>query len=274
LKRFFSLAIILLTAFSIRGLAQDTLPNFTITERGDKITISWSNPYPNLIQLNVQRSFDSLRNFTTVYSATSPELPQNGFTDNRMPTNRIFYRIFYVMEGGNYFFTPVKKVGAPSVSTPSLSRDVKNPMLITNTADARKVTVKIKDTIYRRIPLYNFRNFRDSILRQTRDTLFAVNDSLVMLKPYTAVEVWRPSIYVYANRDGYVHISLPQAHQKKFQVRFFEDNGKYLFEIPHVHDSPIVIDKSNFIHAGWFVFELFEEGVLKEKNKFYLPKDF
>ena len=34
------------------------------------------------------------------------------------------------------------------------------------------------------------------------------------------------------------------------------------------------IDKSNFYRAGWFKFELYEDGKLMGKNKFYLEKDF
>jgi hypothetical protein len=179
-----------------RLLAQDTLPHFTLVERGDKIVISWVNPYKNVVQLNVQRSFDSLRSFSTVYSATSPELPQNGFTDIRMPTNRIFYRIFYVQEGGAYFFSVVKRVGRETDYT--ALRDIKNSSFLNVSAnDKRVVTVKIKDTTYRQLPAYSFRAFRDSVLRLTKDTMFAVNDTLIMLSPYRGTEFFRASMFVF-----------------------------------------------------------------------------
>ena len=34
-----------------------------------------------------------------------------------------------------------------------------------------------------------------------------------------------------------------------------------------------VLDKTNFVHAGWFTYELYEDEKLKEKNKFQLQKD-
>jgi hypothetical protein len=274
LKRCISLFLVFSVLITASVSAQDTLPNFTVVDRGEKVTISWVNPFPNIIQLSVQRSFDSVRNFTSVFSATSPQLPQNGFTENKMPTNRIFYRIFYVLEGGNYFFTEAKRVGAPSGTAVS-SRDIKNANLLNvNANDNRKVTIKLRDAIFRQIPAFQFKSFRDSILRQTKDTLFAINDSLVMLRPFVGVESWRPSMFVFANRDGYINIVLPMVHQRKYHIRFFEDNGDLVFEIPHVRESPILLDKANFIHAGWFYFELYEDDKLKEKNKFYLPKDF
>lgn len=273
MKRIVSLYIFFVLAIAGKAIGQDTLPNFTVVERGEKVTISWSNPFSNIIQLNVQRSFDSIRHFTTVYSAASPQLPQNGFTENKMPTNRIFYRIFYVLEGGAYFFTPAKRVGFPSTFS-TASRDINNQILSNNPFDKRLVTVRLKDSIYQQIPANNFRQFRDSILRQTKDTLFALNDSLVLIKQYLAREAWRPSLYIYANKDGLINISLPLYRDRKYKIKFFEDDGRFLFDINNVRESPIILDKANFIHAGWFMFELYENDRLKEKNKFYLPRDF
>ncbi len=271
MKRLVSLVILIF--FAGKSSAQDTLPHFTIVERGDKVVISWVNPYEKVAQLNVQRSFDGVRNFSTIYSATSPQLPQNGFTDMRMPTNRIFYRIFYVLEGGAYFFSVVKRVG--TVTDYTASRDIKNPNFFNVSAnDKRIVTIKIKDTTYSQIPAYSFRAFRDSVLRLTKDTLFAVNDSLVMLNPYVAREAFRASMYVFVNRDGLINLSLPLGNDRKYLLKFFEENGTPLFEINQLKESPLILDKSNFIHAGWFLFELYEDNRLKEKNRFYVPRDF
>ncbi len=271
MKRLVSLVIVIF--LTGRLLAQDTLPHFTIVERGDKVVISWVNPYEKLVQLNVQRSFDGKRNFSTIYSATSPELPQNGFTDIRMPTNSIFYRIFYVVEGGAYFFSVVKRVG--TVTDYTALRDINNLNLSNVSAtDKRLITIKIKDTAYREIPAFSFRAFRDSVLRLTKDTMFAVNDSLVMLNPYIAREAFRASMFVFVNRDGLINLALPLVNDKKYQVKFFEENGAPLFEIDQLKESPLILDKTNFIHAGWFLFELYEDNKLKEKNKFYVPKDF
>lgn len=261
--------ILLLAGSSLS--AQDTLPYFTVAERGGRVTISWVNPYETVVQLNVQRSFDSLR-FSTVYSATSPQLPQNGFTDIKMPTNRIFYRIFYVLGGGKYFFSDVRRVGSAIDS--SFGRDVGNVLKNISENDKRLVTIQIKESIPRQITASSFRAFRDSVLRLTKDTLVAINDSLVLLNPYVVREVFRTSLYVFLNKDGYINVSLPQVNEHKYSIKFSEENGALLFEIPHMRESLLILDKSNFIHAGWFLFELYEDNKLKEKNKLYLPKDF
>jgi len=247
--------------------AQDTLPNFTLVERGNKVIVSWVNPFSSVIQLNVQRSFDSLRNFRTIYSAPSPELPQNGYSDTKMPTNRVFYRIFYVLEGGTYFFTQSLKIGDDFKRTEMATTG-------TTHGDAQGlITITKYETVLAKIRVERYRSFRDSILYSTRDTLSVINDSLVAIYPYNGPDNFRPSIFVYAVRDG-INISLPSAETRRYSVKFFEENGQHIFTINHVKETPLLVDKSNFFHAGWFLFELYEENVLKEKNKFYLSKDF
>ena len=264
MKRLLTLTLILTICNC--SFAQDTLPNFTLKEIGNKVIVSWVNPYPNCVQLNVQRSYDSIRYFQTVYSALSPELPQNGYSELKMPTNRIFYRIFYVLEGGSYFFTKSQRVGGTFIAE-------KNTSIYNIGATGKNIRVRIKDTLLTELTPARFRLFRDSILRKTRDTLVSLNDTLVQLSPYAGKEFYRQSTYVFTMRDG-VSISLPAAVSRKYSVKFFEEDGSPLFTIGHVKDTQLILDKSNFLHAGWFLFELYEDDVLKEKNRFYLSKDF
>lgn len=273
-------SLILFISVTAKLFSQDTLPRFTIAERGDKVIISWINPYETVVQLNVQRSFDSLKYFTTIFSAPSPELPQNGYTDTKKPLAHVYYRIFYALSGGAYFFTRSKSAsGSLSGNTASNnvnnSRDINNANLINAVAgDRRIVSIKIRDTIYKQLSINAFLQFRDSILHLTKDTLFAINDSLVSLSPFTGVEYWKVSPYIFVNKDGFIHISLPLIGQKKYNIKFFEESGSPLFEIHNVKESPLIFDKASFVHSGWFLFELYEDNRLKERNKVYLPKDF
>lgn len=259
--------------------SQDTLPKFTIVERGDKVIISWTNPFQNLVQLNIQRSYDSLKFYSTIFSATSPGLPENGYTDTKKPANKVYYRIFYVLPGGSYTFTRTKRATGEtdnaSLESSDDIRDINNSNLLNVIpGDKRVVTIKIKNIILKKLSINAFHNFRDSILHLTKDTLFAFNDSLVGLSPYTGPQNFKPSSFIYVNKYGYINISLPSIPEKKYRIKFFEENGASLFEIKSIKESPLIIDKSNFVHAGWFLFELYEDNTLKEKNRLYLPKDF
>ena len=94
------------------------------------------------------------------------------------------------------------------------------------------------------------------------------------VKPIIKKPEFVPSFYVYTNKDGYVFVNLPDADRKKYHIKFFEEDDSFLFEIKNIRESALTLDKANFIHSGWFKFELYNEDKLVEKNKFYLPKEF
>ena len=83
-----------------------------------------------------------------------------------------------------------------------------------------------------------------------------------------------PSFYVYTNKDGYVYINLPDAEKQKYRIKFYEENEEFLFEIKSIKQAGLTLDKTNFMQAGWYHFELFNDEKLVEKHKFYLAKEF
>ena len=86
--------------------------------------------------------------------------------------------------------------------------------------------------------------------------------------------MYAPSKYVFTEKDGNIKIVLPGAEEKKYTIKFFDEKNIPVLEIKQIKDSLLTLDKSNFIHAGWFKFELYENGLLKEKQKLYIPKEF
>jgi hypothetical protein len=71
-----------------------------------------------------------------------------------------------------------------------------------------------------------------------------------------------------------VKILLPNETSKKYDIKFFTANNDLLFELKDVKERNFKIDKTNFYRAGWYKFELYENGDLLEKNKFFIPKEF
>ncbi len=86
-------------------LAQDTLPNLSVNNISNNVIISWTNPYTSLTTINIQRSFDSTKNFTTVGSILDVKNKRNGFVDAKPLSTQMFYRVFLSFEGGMYLFT-------------------------------------------------------------------------------------------------------------------------------------------------------------------------
>ena len=88
-----------------------------------------------------------------------------------------------------------------------------------------------------------------------------------------SIETAFPSLHIYTNKLNVVVINLQNTANKKYGLKFFDEKEKQVFEIKHVPDDYLFIEKSNFVHPGWFNFELYEDGVLIEKNKVFLAKD-
>ena len=94
------LVVCTLVIFTSLVKAQKQLPDFSAEDLGkNKIRISWVNPFnEGCIQLNVQFSFDSVKNFRTIFATESPQLPQNGFIYTTPYTGKFYYRIFYILD--------------------------------------------------------------------------------------------------------------------------------------------------------------------------------
>ena len=198
MRKILYLCLMLSAAPCCSIFAQDALPDIMLKNSSGKIRVKWRNEYPGVIKtINIQRSYDSLRNFTTIGEVANPQRTENEYIDVRPPSNNMYYRIFIAFVGGNYFFSKVARPG-------KLAAD--------------------NNTSY-------------------------------------------PSSYIYTGKENDVIVSLPYAESKKYLVKFFDDNNKLLFELNKLQDTRLIIEKVNFMHAGWFFFELYENGKLLEKNK-------
>lgn len=281
---FFITTLFLLTTIEL--CAQDTLPNFTVRDLGKgKAQISWINTYDKVVQMIVQRSFDSTKYFRSVFSSQSPWLPQNGFVDNHVPIGyKVYYRVHYVLEGGNYFFTtsrtpqkyiPIKvvKINYDKEEDES-KKDSSNKEEQTEEVKTIKVYKTNKDTLIAVVNYKDYKRFKDSVNKNSKDTLQVTeNDDEVILKPYIPKPVWKSSTYIFTNENGFIRIYLPLAKRNKYKIIFYTEQLQELFVIKHVKEDDLILDKSNFRTAGWYYFELFENEKLKEKNKIFVGKD-
>lgn len=300
-----SIAICFIILNCLSGWAQDTLPGFTVTTRGkNKVIVSWTNNYRYVSQISIQRSLDSTRNYKTILTVPDPKVTQNGFVDTKASTPFMFYRLFVVLDSGKYLFTTSKRpfwdtamasqkkngfadknglannkrvIVSENMSEKDLEQlkeKLKENKPVDLAIPEKYFSVEKRDIVLAQVSEKDFRRFRDSVVFKTKDTLVFKNVNTILIKPFVPKEVFKPSQYIYTERDGNITISLPGVSSKTYSIRFFEDDNTSLFEIRSVKESTIVLDKSNFLHSGWFRYELYEDGKLIEKHKFYIPKDF
>jgi hypothetical protein len=252
--------------------SQDTLPRFTLKNAGNsRIIIGWINNYPDIRQISIQRSPDSLGFYKTILTVPDPAAAQNGYMDVKATNDHMFYRLFILLDKGMYLFSAAKKPIKDTVHI--IAADATKPDTVL--LNGKLVIVPAKpDTI-----IVNGK----PVIVPAKPVVIKIDslqwgDSMAMPRPnYTKPQTitFTPSLHVFTNRDGYVRINLPDDEKsKKYSIRFFEENGIFLFELKEIKEKDFKIDKTNFDHAGWFRFELYENGKLLEKHKFYLEKDF
>lgn len=82
---------------------------------------------------------------------------------------------------------------------------------------------------------------------------------------------FQPSIFVYSNPDGNVNISIADVKKNDYTIRFYDVTDHFLFEISDIEKSLLIVDKVNFLHAGWFHYKLYKNGKIFESWKFYIP---
>ncbi len=192
-----------------------------------KIIISWKNTYgAKISNINIQRSADSLRNFTTIGTVLEPTNRENGYADYKAPNNKVFYRVFIAFEGGRYIFTksyrPVKDTASAIINLPPDSAE---------------------DSVAEEFP------------------------KPVVHRGYV------PSKFIFTAKDNNVIISLPDAAIKKYSIKFFDEKQQPVFDINKITEPWLIIEKVNFLRSGWFFFELYQDGNVIEKHKFFVPKD-
>ncbi|HWH63143.1 MAG TPA: hypothetical protein VNS50_07700, partial [Ginsengibacter sp.] len=200
------------------SFAQDTLPKISVTKLGNKVLVSWTNPFENVTTINIQRSYDSLKGFSTIGSVLNVKAKSNGFVDSKEFIPPQYYRVFISFEGGTYTFTSSHRPGIDTVS---------------------KVVEK------------------EEVQQES-------------VEPVPVPTWFVPSKLVYTGKQNNVIISLPDADKKKYSIKFFEEDGTPLFEIKKITETYLTLDKVNFVHAGLFTFEVYADGSLVERHKFYI----
>lgn len=253
----YCLTIILLTFAPLLLCAQKTLPEISVANYGGKIIVSWKNGYPNPIaNINIQRSFDSLKNYSTIGSVLNPMNTENGYTDSKPPYDKMYYRVFVAFEGGSYVITQsARPIKDPATFEATRIRHAwqAEPML---TAADSAMAIRTLET-------YN----GDSSLSIT------LPPPPKLIKTAEEPEIVFPSRRVFTSRMSSVVIQLPDAGLKNYRLKIYDENEKMVLELTKLKEDFLILDKMNFMHSGWYRFELYDSEKIVEKNRFFVPKD-
>ena len=213
-----------------------------------------------------------------------PKLPENGAVDSKADHPNYYYRLFVVLENGQYFFTRSKRPGSHPEETPAaVAADkadestvdapadntrllvmapaddrektrIKSPVTIRRLPElslSNTVFIRKGDTLLGQISASRIQSYRDSILRRTKDTLVFVDGDTRIIRPFVAkgnIQDLYP-MSIRANTAISMLMLLPQAANKHFAVKFFDENKKLLFELSEIRDPALIVDKTNLLQS-------------------------
>lgn len=237
LSRFFIVAVIIaVSAFSAKGQTSNppVLPNFSALIKTGKIELEFISGFRDVMHIGVQRSIDSVLNFSTIAYVNNPNNYKNSYVDVKPLPGSNYYRLFIQFNNGRYIFT--------------------------------KTIMAVPDSTIDGTKKLQLSDVKEAIAAQESNSVTTGKEETKPVKI-----VWHPSNYIYTTADGNVNIKLPDAAEKKYSVKFFEPDGSFLFEIREVKEPFLILEKAIFLHAGWFNFEIYEDGKAFEKWNLFIP---
>ena len=259
----------LFTAETVFG--QAVLPDFTLKNTQGKISILWVNNYKkNIKGISIQRSYDSIKNFFSIASILNPKNTVNGFTDSTPPYNKMFYRLFIAFDTGMYLLTHSKR--------PELNNEIDYTLLIQEinalyekNTRLQEDKVKLNKDLAQALAEKNKNKTREKTRKNKpldiKSSEKEVDEDLTKQVPTY------PSKFIFTDKDNNVIATLFDVKDNRYTIKFFLENHKLLFEIKNPPDDYFIIEKVNFIRAGWYLFELYNNDLLVEENKFYISGD-
>jgi hypothetical protein len=211
--------------------------------------------------------------FRSIYSPPDPGMARGTYTDAKAPAGKIYYRIFYTFAGGTYYFTKAQKLAYGFESAGLMSKiDAAQTVNVHGDIDSVKMTNAL------------FLNFRDSILSETVDSLFAIGQNEVLYKKFVKETIPPPENiaptyvqtvdYIFTDpATGNLTIKLPPYQLDSYSMIIYALDGHTpLFKIRHFSDDELILDKGSFLDAGWYNYDLYQDGKLKQQGRFLVPK--
>lgn len=209
--------------YSVAAFAQPALPDVMATTQTGVNVLSWTNQYDGLKSIAVQRSSDSVYNFSTIGYVKNLKKGQQAFIDGHPNPGTNWYRLYIVFSSDLTWFSNRTKLFVDSAQL------MKQAVLPPN------------DSLQKMV----------STLTLSSGTVPDVTE----INAYTYIR----SQYVFTNPfTGHVNVELPDSTDKKsvFSLVFFDSKNRQVLEVPKVSERNVIIDKRNFQRKGIYKFEM------------------
>jgi hypothetical protein len=261
-KKFLFIIIALLTVKTVQAQFPD-LPGVHIVTVNTQNVLKWNSTYDGLEFIAIQRSKDSIRNFTTIGKLPKPKKGHLFYTDAKPMPGRNFYRLQISFGGDVEWYSNV------------CAATVDSALLAVANANAAKL-----DSINRATnPLPTSKPLTNSTTHTTPVTTNTTAPPPVNNEPPPPPPpppppkpvpfYYTPSTQVFSNTyTGHIIIQLSDATDKKYKLFFYDQDKKEVLRVTRIQQPMLILDKNNFNRRGVYAFTLFngtdtvEEGYI------------
>lgn len=228
---------LVLTLIVLHTNAQPLLPDITgTTEKGVNI-ISWTCQYEGIKSIAVQRSGDSAYNYITTGYVKNLKKGIQAFVDGHPNAGKNWYRLYIVFNSDLTWYS--NRINLPVDSSQLLKQQAVLPP---------------NDSLQK---ILGTNSGNDSLQKLVRKIAIKITTDETEINPLTYIK----SQYIFTNPlTGHVNMELPEVTKHKYSIKFFNQKEKLVLEVPHIMDSPVIIDKRNFQQKGLYKF------ILKKDN--------
>ncbi|RYZ53171.1 MAG: hypothetical protein EOP49_07870 [Sphingobacteriales bacterium] len=238
------LLLLLSTGLSV---AQPVLPDLSaVTQRGLNI-LSWHAPYDGIKSIAVQRSSDSVYNYTAIGYVKNVKKGNQAFIDGHPVPGNNWYRLYIVFNSDLTWYSNSIKLFVDSATLAARQavlppNDSLQKLLNTKKTERVVVTTTQKPGV-------------DSTGQPKTNIVLSTIPDIEEINAYTYIR----SQYVFTNPfTGHVNVELPDDFDRKilFSIDFFDQKNNRILQVPKVGEHSIIIDKRNFQRKGLYKFEL------------------
>ncbi len=246
LKVFAGFFLVLILSFSTRSHAQPQLPDMVSATQKGLVVLGWTAQFDGIKSIAVQRSSDSVYNFTTIGFVKNLKKGPQGFIDGHPMPGKNYYRLYIAFSS-------------------DLTWISNRTLVVVDSAQILAAgVVPTNDSLQRLV-----NNILPALANAKVDstTGWVIGAPVALPKLSTAAPAIIPSPYVFTNPfTGHINIELPNIPEHQYAVHFYDGADKLILDLPRVPESSVVLDKRNFQKKGIFRFDILRDQKKWEKG--------
>ncbi len=274
------------------AFGQPALPDVAVLERDNIVLLSWRCQYSSVKSIAVERSRDSLRDYSVIGYVKNTKKGVQAFADGHPLPGKSYYKLTITFNSGlkwtsndcSVYVDSVKymKTNRTLPDNDSLQAFIKTEAKISALNVTPEPLPENGDRNYKAdttalvniVVLFKEEVPRIKVAGKPIDQKDGISSRVSIIIPEVGVGGVRltKSPFVSVNSvTGHIDVEVPDNVRKnRYAVRFFDQSGASAVTIPYIKYNHIIVDKRNFQHSGRLKFILTKDGKELESGYIYL----